>query len=255
MAVEIHPKHLNPENDVNVSIQDQTTPIVDLYFYHEVGQITLASDVSQGDYTFTADTSIGTLAAGNVINFYEGNRFFQAEVVSIDTLTVTLDTPLDFAFTTACTITYGTYNMNVDGSSTPVSFKIPVTYISAVYDMTRVLGVIRDDSAMDDGKFGGITQLTNGVVLRHVENGVIHNIFNVKNNGELALRMFDANYIDSTLGPSGQYGYRFRRTFAGQHTNGVTKRLLENGYLEVLIQDDLTGLITFNMVGQGHVVE
>ena len=110
---------------------------------------------------------------------------------------------------------------------------------------------------MDDGKFGGITGgLTNGIFFR-VKNGTTKNIFNAKTNGDLAAHMFDLNYVDDTLGPSGQYGLRGRRTFGGQSKNGVVIRLNSetNDIFECVVQDDLTDLTNFQIIVQGHIVE
>lgn len=48
-----------------------------------------------------------------------------------------------------------------------------------------------------------------------------------------------------------------RRSFGGQDKNGVVIRVDGDlgESLELLIQDDLTGLETFRIVVQGHVVE
>jgi hypothetical protein len=113
------------------------------------------------------------------------------------------------------------------------------------------MGWITDDTAMDDGKFGGIGALPNGIVLR-VNNGVIQNLWNVKTNGELGLLCYDSAYADRA--PSGQFGFRFRNTYAGQAKHGVVIRLDQNDTLEVLIQDNLSALLDFRMMAQGHVV-
>ena len=67
---------------------------------------------------------------------------------------------------------------------------------------------------------------------------------------------FDATYIDDTLGPSGEYGFRTRRTFGGQNKNGVVIRLDgEDDSFQLIVQDDLTGLTFMEAVAQGHVVD
>jgi hypothetical protein len=104
---------------------------------------------------------------------------------------------------------------------------------------------------MDDSLFGGITALTNGVVLRQ-NNGVMTNIWNVKSNGEFGLLCFDT--FETSKAPAGSFGFRFRNTYAGQAKHGVTLRLEPGDTLEVLIQDDLTDLEDFAMMAQGHVV-
>jgi len=105
---------------------------------------------------------------------------------------------------------------------------------------------------MDDSKFGDIAGgLTNGVLLRQ-NNGEINNIWNVKTNGEFGLLAYDTAYTDKA--PAGSEGFRFRNTYAGQSKHGVTLRLQPGETLEILIQDDLSGLEVFNVMAQGHIV-
>jgi len=131
--------------------------------------------------------------------------------------------------------------------------------ISLKWDITRMLGVIRDDAAMDDGKFGAIVNgLTNGVMFRIKKTAErYNNLFNARTNAEFAIRTYDVQYTDATLGPSGQYGLRFRRSFNGFDKNGVVVRLdgMKGEELQVIVQDDLRSLAYFSIVIQGHVVE
>jgi len=107
---------------------------------------------------------------------------------------------------------------------------------------------------MDDSRFGGLDALTNGFIARY-NNEISNNLFNVKTNGEMRSHMFDVAY--ALRAPSGFYGVSGRKTFSGREKHGVTKRLkaIKGDELIALIQDDLTGLATFTLIGQGHVVE
>ena len=142
-------------------------------------------------------------------------------------------------------------DMAVNGSVTTQVFQIgPVFGAStSTIDITRVMGHMLDSTAMDDGKFGGITALTNGIVLRK-NDGVISNLWNVKTNADLTLICDDFNYSEKA--PGGQFGANFKNTYAGQGAHGVVLELLPGEYLELLVQDDLTGLDEFTMMAQGH---
>ena len=118
---------------------------------------------------------------------------------------------------------------------------------SIVVDITRIMGTIIDGVAMDDGKFGGIDALTNGIVLR-LNNGVISNHWNAKTNGDLGLICFDSAYTEKA--PAGENGFRFRNTYAGPSKHGVTLRLGVGEILEILVQDNLTALTDFQMMAQ-----
>ncbi len=113
--------------------------------------------------------------------------------------------------------------------------------------------MITDASEMDDTKFGGITALTKGVFLRKV-NGVIKNIFNAKTNGDIALNCSTYSYADKA--GAGNYGFRAIKTFGGQENQGVIIRLAGDTQdtLEIVVQDNLTGLTGMYIMAKGHTV-
>lgn len=247
--------HIQEPLDVN--IQDQTTEIIDLHLSRLVQAIVIVTNASLSDTVITV-SSVGTPVAGNLVCLKEGSKVFQSYILSVaanaSNWDLTLDSPLDYAFTTAGGCSERSTNMAVNGSVTPVEFEIsPATLNSDVeWDIVRIIGQIIDSTSMDDTTFGGIVGgLTNGCVLRY-EDGEEKNIFNIKTNGEIALRMYDTAYADKR--PSGSFGFKFRRTFGGQGKNGVVIRLtaIHGDSLKLIIQDDLTGLDDFYIVAQGH---
>jgi len=246
---------LNPNGGLDVNIQDQTTTVVDLYMFHQISTFEISAPVDIDDLTVSVVSTTG-MVAGHVLCFQEGTNFFQAIILEINSLVLTIDTPFDFAFSTAGGCSFGNRNMNVDGSVTPVIFRVGPGNLDdgQEWDIVRILFSMVDEAEMDDGLFGGIAALPKGLVLRQV-NGHSKNIFNVKTNGEFALRNYDASYADNAK--KGFYGFRSRRTFGGQSKNGVVLRLeaTTNDQLQIIIQDDLTDLVTFYSVVQGHVVD
>lgn len=237
----------------DVAIQDQNTPILDFYLINQEGTFTLDGTATKDTNSFDADPGHG-ISTGDIIELYEETQFFQAIVLNVVTNTITIDSLLDFAFTDLAVGLRGVNAMNVDGS-TPVIFRVTPKSLrdGQEWDITRVLIHIQDGTAMDDARFGGLTALTNGVLLRN-KNGITQNIFNVKSNSEWALRAFDVVYADRA--PAGSFGLRIRRTFGGQAKTGVTIRLTatNNDEFQIIIQDDLTGLEQFHAVAQGHLV-
>ena len=238
-------------NGLDVYIQDQHTKIVNLAMHIDGTTTLLRTDANIGAYTIGA--AIGHVATtGSLVYLEEGTNYYEGTCISSTTDTITLDTPLDNEFSSGvCLVNVGNKNLNANGSSTPVVAHIEAP-TGATWDITRVMFYIEDNAVMDDSKFGAISRLTKGVVLRK-KNGTYQNIFNVKSNGDFALQSYDASY--STAAPSGNYGFRCRRSFAGQEKNGVVIRLEPGDELELLIQDDLSGLVYFYAVAQGHVVE
>lgn len=142
--------------------------------------------------------------------------------------------------------------MAVNGAVTTQVFQIGPTGGVIEVDVTRLMGYLQSGTAMDDSLFGSLGALTYGIVLRH-KNGTTQNIWNAKTNGEMALLCYDFTY--TTKAPAGQFGARFRNSYGGQDKHGVTIRLDPGDTLELLVQDDLTGLGVFNMIAQGHIVD
>jgi hypothetical protein len=240
----------------DVKLQDQTTDIIDLQLFRFDGSFTLANAVAVDQTQFDVVAGHG-ITAGDILCFQEGDKFMQAEALNVAVNTITIDTPFDYPYTIAGGCSYGTNNMAVNGSVTPQIFKIsPGNLRSGVaWDITRMLFTIQDDNAMDSTKFGGIAALTNGITLRHM-NSHYKNIFNAKTNGDFALHAYDIDY-DDRASPLTDYYFRCRRSFNGFDKNGVVIRLHAetNDTLEIVIRDDLTGLIDFRAIAQGHVVE
>jgi len=239
-----------------VDVQDQTTPPVDLFFIRSLAApTTLAAAVTLNSYTIQLTGTTGFIA-GIYIGIFDptNKRFFFAEVLSLAGNVATLDTPIDFAFAAGTTVIPSTRNMNVDGSTTAREYVIngPGAGSGFRIDITRILIHITDESDMDDGKFGGIPALTKGLILRK-EDGEVRNIFNVKSNGEFANLSFDFDYVSKA--PAGTYGIRGRLSFAGQEKHGVAIRLGEGDSLKIIVQDDLSALSSFRIIGQGHIVE
>lgn len=108
-----------------------------------------------------------------------------------------------------------------------------------------------DATAMDDGTFGGMSALTNGVVVRVLNNGAYRNGACWKTNADIANDMYDFSYVAKPPAGTG-YGARGRWTFTNAEVvielDGTT-----GDRLEVLVQDALSSLVTFTMKGQGRI--
>lgn len=246
---------LESNGAIPVNIQDQHSRILDLDFIQvQAPPTTLIDNVTTGDLEINVTSTTG-FVDGNTVGIFssEGEFYFGKQVGAVAGNTITLDTPIDINYSSGYNVITANHHMNVNGAITTQIFQIgPVGEGSSIeIDVTRVMGYLQDNVAMDDALFGGINALTNGVVLRK-NNGVMQNVWNVKTNGELGLLTYDTTYTSKA--PSGSFGFRFRNTFAGQDKHGVTIRLDPGDILEILIQDDLTGLQDFRMIAEGHVV-
>jgi hypothetical protein len=148
--------------------------------------------------------------------------------------------------------------MSVNGSSTNQIFKIRGTEgqvdVPITLDITRIIAIMDTDTVPQWTDFGDIAGgLTVGCQLR-VVNGVTTNIHNVKSNEEIAARCYDLATLTSVI-PTGSNGIWFRMTFAGPDKHGVAIRLEVDESLEYIVSDDLTGLLSFKVIAEGHVVD
>ena len=106
---------------------------------------------------------------------------------------------------------------------------------------------------MDSGKFGGIAAITKGIVIRR-KNSVYFNTINAKTNGELDLKGFVVKYDPKA--PSGVYGMTATKTYNSQQGAGCAILVDgdKNEELQIIIQDNLTGLTSFRAIAIGHFV-
>ena len=251
----------------DVFIQDQATEVVDLLLGQILDTVTVLSPVTLFDTTIDIETTghVPTHLNDEFLCLKEDLAFNQTKIIGVTLIagnqyTLTLDTPLDYAFGVESGCSVINVNMAVDGSTTPVVFAVSPADLTPTtqWDITRILGSMTHSGTPDDGKFGGIAALTKGVYSR-VVNGTVKNGFNAKTNGEFALRMYDVAYASAP--PTGLEGTRFRRSINGPDKNGVVLRLdgaeiaEDAAQLQIVIQDDLTGIATFYVVVQGHVVD
>ena len=107
---------------------------------------------------------------------------------------------------------------------------------------------------MDDGKFGDLTKLTNGLVFR-ICNSFQKTIFCFKTNGEMKQFAYDGAYVPSTLGPSGSESFASRITFNGDDKHGVSLRISGDDVLQIIVQDDLSALDSVVVSAMGNETE
>lgn len=241
-------------NTIETTSQPNYTDVLDFYFMIEDGTYTLASTATLGGYELTVTDSTG-LVVGEYFGIQEGERSYQGMIQSVVGNVVTMDTPLDFAYSSIAQVIQKSRDLNVDGSVTPVIARIaPASGVD--WYITRFIGSMVHASAGDDSKFGDIAGgLTNGIVIRSVSSVSTNNLFNVKTNGEIAERMFDVVYSDRA-GGSGEYGTRYRRSIGGPDKNDTNIKLIgdDNGEMQLIIQDDLTSLGSYRQTLQGRNV-
>jgi len=245
---------------LDVFIQDQTTTPVDYFFTQIKGIPTrVARDISMNDYNVIA-ASVANCAIGDYLGMFNSdnstqNRAFFANILNIVGTNITLDTPSDFAFNSGDILACFSRELNVNGSTTAQTFKVQVGIGAAqCIDINRIIISMKTDTAVDLNKFGDLPSLTKGLVLRRM-NGFSVNIFNVKNNGEIANLCYDYTPYSASDPSQALDGAKFRYTLNGQDNHGVAVRLCPGESLDLVIQDDLTDLEEFRVIAEGQFVD
>ena len=205
--------------------------------------------------TLIVVTNGGLFSVGDEIqitNGAEGTTFPTITVIATNTLT--LDRPLDHAYIIGATVEVVSTNMAVLGTlASPISFKAEPNS-SELWHAIRFLFTMTHAAAGDLGLFGNGSALINGVVLRIYKASIDqYGTFTVwKTNSDIKDNMYDVNF-DTRSGGGGTYGTTGRGSIK-IGTGAVPKVDGADGdFIEMLIQDDLTGLVSFKQKIQGHV--
>ena len=243
----------------DVALQDQHTPAIISYFNEVEEQTTLAAQAAIDDKTITLTSSTGAAVGKYIILFHPPSaRFYTGHITSIAAIpTVSLDTPLDFAYPAGTFVDIAITDLSVNGSSTPRIFGLRGTGVppgvDLKVDITRLVWQCEAANNVTLATFADIAALTNGLVCRK-RDGEYHNIFNVKSNKEIAGIMFDWTPYAATNPQQGENGFVSRLTFAGQNKIGVTQRLAIGEDLELIVQDNLSAITEFKVMAEGHIV-
>ena len=127
----------------------------------------LSIEIDAGDTTITVADATG-FVIGDELKIVEG-PIAEIGVLTVTLVTgsvLTLDRPIGNPYTTAAVITEVLTNMAVSGTlANPQIFDV-MAPIGNVWQITRILFSMVDNVTPDDGRFGGVAALTNGVSLR-----------------------------------------------------------------------------------------
>jgi hypothetical protein len=249
---------INPLGGLDVNVQDQMTNAIILPMAQLLGSTSLSIAAVVDESEITLDSVVG-VSAGNHVRIIDTDNdwFYFGTILSLTGSVAALDTPLDHNYSEGSEVTYSNTNMAVDGSTTPVSFLLRTgsPSISTEIDITRIVIICQCESAVSLNTFGDISGgLTKGLVFRE-SNGVKNNILNIKTNADLVGVAYDFTVFEATNPAQGIDGFSFRLTFAGQEKMGVVIRVTATGQLEMIVQDDLSSLVSLYCTLEGHEVD
>lgn len=243
------------ESSLDVHVKAIHTNAVNQEFHQETATFSnFASTVTSQDRSFDVDDATG-FAIGDIIQIENGTvEPHFPTITNIVSNTITINRPIDRNYTTADGIRKVITNMAVLGSvGSPQAFSITGEQSTALTHITRVIFEMTHAAGGDLSRFGDILGgLTNGVVVRVFKGdpGVWKTITVWKTNADMKRDMYNVEFDDRSLG-SGDFGTSGRATFTEFGMVGEYNPA-EGDKLELLIQDDLTTLITFKMNAQGH---
>ncbi len=228
------------------------------YFTKSLGSASLFAAAVVDAKTVTLVSEHGSVA-GNLLVIASLGNIYIGEILNVATDVITLDNPINFAYPTSSIVSRIDREMDVDGSSTSVvySFAPPAGLTPpTVWSVTRLMVTMICSSLPDDGLFGNIAKLTNGIPFRIKRNsGVILQKANFKDNSDFAAEAYDVEYTTRSV-PAGSYGMRCRYSFGGddKHGNPIVLDGAVGDSLEMIAQDDLTGLTQLRISAQGPVL-
>ena len=242
-----------------INIQDQHTDVINLLMCSELGTPVLASPIAVEDWSAVFEPGHG-FTVGDLLIIRNGTKYYSGFVLVVATNTITVDTPFNTTYIVSDVVKRCSANIALLNGSVTRQTVLSYGPSGADLDITGFKVYIEgaDTTAMDDGLFGNISALTRGVVMRASgHGGGWITLGNVKTNSDLAMMVYDLVY--PAKAPAGIVSMRARGRFAGQQNLGVTIRLHggtdPREELQLIIQDDLTGLAKFYVVIQGHVVQ
>jgi len=150
----------------------------------------------------------------------------------------------------------GDTNMNVDGSSTPVIFRVKPD-VGEALNLSRIMIYVQDSGTMDAVKWGNGIVMSTGIEFRQKQGSTTTNIlgFNVLSSGEMTSVCHDITH--EKFGSGDEFiSWRWTFTKAGLFlkTQGSGRRTSEGegDEFQVVINDNFSGLEAMYVMAQGY---
>jgi len=258
---------VEPNGGLAVNVQDQTTLPIEYFLTQKLNPVVITAPAAAKTKILQLQAGHGVLVGefleiyaetpdtpvpGNLLKSYQ-----QLAVIGVNVNTITVQPFIEFDMIPANILlsTRATASMQVDGSVTPQAFYIgPPNGLK--WDLTRTMITMVVATNPDDGLYGNLTLLPNGVFFG-VESDLGQNyLVNIKTNAGYRSSAYDVTYTTRASG-GGNYGVSIRKSFAGQDKYGVAVRLEgeTNDHFVTYVNDDLRGITEHRQVIMGHVVE
>lgn len=246
-------------NAINTHNADVHQNPINHYFYQSLATYTLSVPIAAQDISMTL-TSVTGIVAGSRLHLTDSSTQNHDHdlllVISVVGNVVTVNRPIDKAYAIATT-SITRVNIDINTSGTVASPQIYILYPSPgeVWHLTSIDFSMTDATAMDDSTFGGLPQLANGVVIRahDLVTGNYETFSHWRYNSAFNVDGFQTTYASKA--PSGSFGYSGSLDFNQRYEAIVrlANTATESIQMELLVQDNLTGLSTFRIKAHGHI--
>lgn len=197
---------LGHQTEIDTHAQSQTSQLFRYFLMIEQKtDITLTSAITVDDEIINVSAGHGfTTAAGQYIVIRNGDLFTQSKVTAVNSNAITIAMPIASDFPDISTVIRGNINMNIDGDASPTDFKFTFAGAQIPIDIsTLILTMQHAGNVPDDGKFGGLAALTDGVYFRKI-NTTIVNLGNYTTNQDF--KDVGASVEYTTKAPAGTNG-------------------------------------------------
>lgn len=238
-------KGVNLIHEIDVNVQTQDNPIVQFYLMSEdKTDVLLTSGIAAGVLVIPVSPGHGFATPvddpnADWILIWENSVFFQAQVASVTGNNVTVRLPTDVPFTVAAKVIRGKINLAINGAITPKQFYLRPLLSTIPLDFSTVMVLMSHNVEADDGKFGGITALSNGLLIKRA-GGFTQGLGNYRSNQKFRDFGFDVSY--PAKAPSGTYATEARMRMIDTFTQELRIDPRLTDYVQATVRDDLTGL-------------
>lgn len=195
--------------EFDVVVQSQTNQLFQYLLLNELKtDITLTAPVAVDDDVINVSTGHGfTAVAGEHLVLRNGDAYLQVKVKSVAVNAITIEEPVDRAYPILGTsIIRGSSFMNVNATLVaPVDFKFSFNgdlVAKTPIDIQSVVLSFQSATVPDDGTFGGIEELANGLFFQK-KNSININLGNYVNNQQF--RDIGATIVYTDKAPSSEY--------------------------------------------------
>lgn len=241
-------------NALDVHVKDVHYTLINAQISQDTATTTTFSIAATAGDTSINLTSATGFAIGNYLHVFNatGEEPVKLLITNLVGTVATIDRPLDNSYAIGDTITRTIINMAVAGTlAAPEAFNVKPG-AGNIWHITRILIEMTHATAGDNGLFGDLGPLSNGVVLRRYDGATgTYGTYTIwRSNNDIVTDMYDVVFA-ARSGGGGSFGTNCRGTFA---STGAVVRLdgTAGDFLEVLVQDSLIGLDSFRIKAQGH---